>query len=223
MSHAAFAATLTPEQRHLTHRLESFGDVVFGFTISQLALQFSLPVRPTDLIAHAFNYLVYAFTFGIIALLWLGYHRPLSTSSAPAPLDIALTFVFLAFTGLTPYAMYAYLHFMDTLDGARYGLAAYLICGLGTLGSSSAIRLRNYLRGSSYLDAAARLKEYRRLIVTALLLPAFALILGLDIMQGAPKSSVWFILMPIGTVLVRRFVRTAPVLGSPAPVTEATD
>jgi uncharacterized membrane protein len=222
VSLAAFEATMTPAQRHLAHRLESFGDVVFGFTISQLALQFTLPVRPEDLVAHASNYFVYAVTFTIIAMLWLSYHRTLSTAYVPTPVDIALTFVFLAFTGLTPYAMYAYIHFMNSLDGARYGLAAYLICGLGTLGSSTAVRARNYLRGSAFFDAADRLKAYRRLLITGAILPVFALVLVLDIVQGVTSATVWFFVLPVAVVLIRRLVRTAPLLGPTAPVTEAT-
>jgi uncharacterized membrane protein len=106
---AAFEATLTPNQRHLARRLESFGDVVFGFTISQLALQFSLPQVPSGLVAHGYSYAIYAITFAAIALLWLSYHQMLSATYAPLPLDLLVTFGFLGFTGLVPYAMYAYL------------------------------------------------------------------------------------------------------------------
>jgi uncharacterized membrane protein len=223
VSLAAFEATMTPAQRHLAHRLESFGDVVFGFTISQLALQFQLPVRPEDLVAHGFNYVVYALTFAIIALLWLSYHRMLSIAYVPTTVDIALTFVFLAFTGLAPYAMYAYLHFIHSLDGARYGLAAYLICGIGTTATSTLVRARNYARGSGCFTPAERLQAYRRLLVTSVIVLVFAAILAIDIERGVNAAVGWFFVLPVATVAIRRLVRSAPIVGAVPPVTAAMD
>jgi uncharacterized membrane protein len=211
----AFEATLRPAQRHLARRLESFGDVVFGFTISQLVLQFPLPVVPTDLVAHSFRYVVYFITFALIALLWLGYHRVLSTAYAPTPADLSLTFVFLMFVGLTPYAMYAYLHFLTSVDGVRYGLGAYLICGIGTTGASTLIRARNYQRGASYLDPIERLKMYQRLLFTSLVVVILAFVLVVDVLANT-IGTLAFILLPFANVLIRRIVRIAPVPGGPA-------
>jgi uncharacterized membrane protein len=208
---AAFEKTLAPAEVHLAHRLESFGDVVFGFTISQLALQFRLPVVPSDLVTHWPSYFAYAVTFAAIALLWLSYHRMLSTTFAPKPLDIAITFLFLGFTGLVPYAMYAFLHFAGTLDGMRYGYGAYLVCAVGTTGTALVIRVRNYLRGAAYLEPDERLRTYRRLAINSALMPIFIAVLAMDISGHLQLAWILAVLPPLASALGRRLIRTAPV------------
>jgi uncharacterized membrane protein len=208
---AAFDATLTPNQRHLAHRLESFGDVVFGFTISQLALQFALPKVPPDLLAHSYTYVIYAITFAAIALLWLSYHQMLSSTYAPRPFDIAVTFTFLAFTGLVPYAMYAYLHFITSPEGVRYGLGAYLVCALGTTTTSTLLRMRNYQRGATYLEAEERFRTYRRLVITSTLIPIFVIDLAIDVTGHPFSAGLFFLIIPAVSVIGRRVIRTAPL------------
>ncbi len=217
---AAFEATLAPNQRHLARRLESFGDVVFGFTISQLALQFALPNVPSDLLAHRFSYAIYAITFTAIALLWLGYHQILSATYAPMPVDIALTFTFLAFTGLVPYAMYAYLHFITSEEGVRYGLGAYLICALGTTATATMLRARNYYRGARYLEPDERFRAFRRVILTTTLIPIFVIDLVLDVTGHPFTAGLFFCVIPFVNAIARRLIRSAPIPGG-APVTEA--
>jgi uncharacterized membrane protein len=218
---AAFDATLTPNQRHLTRRLESFGDVVFGFTISQLALQFSLPKVPADLVAHSFSYAIYAITFTAIALLWLSYHQMLAATYAPLPFDLAVTFAFLAFTGLVPYAMYAYLHFITSPEGVRYGLGAYLVCALGTTTTSTLMRTRNYLRGAAYLETDERFGSFRRLILTSTLIPVFVIDLAIDVTGHPFSAGLFFFVLPVISAIGRRLIRSAPVPGRP-PVTATT-
>jgi uncharacterized membrane protein len=213
---AAFEKTLTPAQIHLAHRLESFGDVVFGFTISQLALQFRLPVVPSDLVTRWPSYFAYAVTFAAIAALWLSYHRMLSTTFAPNALDIAITFVFLGFTGLVPYAMYAFLHFAGTLEGMRYGYGAYWVCATGTTVTALIIRVRNYLRGAPYLDPDDRLRTFRRLAINSVLMPLFIVVLVMDVYDRLELGWILALCVPLASVLGRRLIRTAPVPRLPA-------
>src|ERR1700694_5925614 len=98
-------------ERHLARRLEGFGDVVFGFAIAQLALQLDLPKAPSDLYGHPIKYVLYFGTFTLLALLWLAFHRMLTGTYRPTRIDLIITFAFLAFVGLVPYAMYAKVHF----------------------------------------------------------------------------------------------------------------
>jgi uncharacterized membrane protein len=218
---AVFDATLTPNQRHLARRLESFGDVVFGFTISQLALQFALPKVPADLLAHSFSYAIYAITFTAIALLWLGYHQILSATYLPAPIDVAVTFTFLAFTGLVPYAMYAYLHFITSEEGVRYGLAAYLVCAIGTTTTATVLRARNYDRGARYLESDERFRAFRRVAQTTTLIPIFVIDLVIDVTGHPFAAGLFFCVIPFVNAIMRRLIRSAPIPGG-AGVTEPT-
>ncbi len=194
---AAFEATLTPNQRHLARRLESFGDVVFGFTISQLAFQFPLPAHPQDLVANWYGYVTYAITFAAIAILWLSYHRLLSSTYAPTPINLIFTFAFLAFTGLVPSAMFAYLHFNRSLEAARYGFGAYMVCALGVTLTGTIVRARSYRRGAAYLETDERRVTFRRLVINATLLPIFGAVLVLDIFGHLEVAWWLFFIIPV--------------------------
>jgi uncharacterized membrane protein len=207
---AAFEATLTPNQRHLAHRLESFGDVVFGFTISQLALQFPLPMHPRDLVNNWYGYVTYTVTFTAIAILWLSYHRILSSTYVPTPIDLIFTFGFLAFTGLVPYAMFAYLHFNSSLEAARYGFGAYLICAIGVTLTGTVVRARSYRRGAAYLDDDERRVTFRRLVINALLLPVFGMVLAFDYFGDLQVAWSLFFIIPVVSVIARRSIRSGP-------------
>jgi uncharacterized membrane protein len=211
----AFDATLTPSQRHLARRLESFGDVVFGFTISQLAMQFPLPALASQLLTNWYGYVTYAITFTAIALLWLSYHRMLSSTYEPTPIDLIFTFGFLAFTGLAPYAMFAYLHFNTSIEEARYGFGAYLVCAIGVTLTSTVVRARSYRRGAAYLDATERRITFRRLIINAGLLPVFAAVLIFDLLDDLPVAWWLFFIIPVISITARRTIRAGPTWPAP--------
>jgi uncharacterized membrane protein len=143
----AFSETLTPRQRRLGGRLEGFGDIVFGFAVSQCALQLPTSNGHVDL-AQPFALLLYFATFALVASLWLIFHRLMSGTYVPVGVDLFLAFAYLALVSLIPYAMYAITHTTaTTLAGARAAVAAYTAIYAAMTLISSILSMRNLRRG----------------------------------------------------------------------------
>jgi uncharacterized membrane protein len=107
-------------------------------------------------ISHPLALLLYFGTFASLALLWLSFHRILTTAFRPARIDLVLAFAFLAFVSLIPYAMYAQTHDVETLESARRAVGEYsalyaLLTGIGLV-----VTIRNLRRGWYYFDEAER-------------------------------------------------------------------
>ncbi len=144
--HPAFAETLTPRERRLAGRLEGFGDIVFGFAISQCALLLTNAGGRVDLSRPA-ALAVYIGTFALLASLWLIYHRMMSSAFKPAGIDLVLAFSYLALVSLMPYAMYALTHQVASLEAARVAFAEYSALYALLTALAAAITMRNLRRG----------------------------------------------------------------------------
>lgn len=194
---------LTSRERHLAQRLEGFGDVVFGFAIAQLALQLDLPKTPGDLVGHPIKYVLYFGTFGLLAILWLAFHRMLTGAYRPGRLDLVITFAYLAFVGLVPFAMYANVHFAGTAATAVYGLATYQVCALGTAATCSAITFRNLVRGRASTDVADLRAAWRTGLATAWLSVVMLVALVANVAFGATVGGPLMVLLA-GASIARR-------------------
>ena len=194
----SFELTLTPAQHHLVHRLESFGDVIFGFSVSQLAFQLVLPKTPSDMIRPT-NFAVYGATFIAIVYLWFIFHRMLSNQYAPLRLELIFTMIFLLFVTLVPYAMYTYVHFVGHVEWIRASFGPYLACSVGTTIPSAFIAWRNFPRAWYHLDAPTRLLRWRRVCIVTTLATFLTVALAVDALD--PIQLAWGVIPPTGLVL----------------------
>jgi uncharacterized membrane protein len=206
----AYMESLPQRERHLASRLESFGDIVFGFSMSQLALQLDLPKTAADLIDNPLKYVLYFGTFGILSGLWLSYHRMMSTGFRPARTDLALAFLFLAFIGLIPYSMYANVRFAAAgPGGASYGFAAYFLCFLVTTLVSATLGTRNLRRTWTFVDEEERSTRMRSIVITAGIATLCAALVVVDIAAGVQVAGplTFLFLFP---AFAKRMLRNAP-------------
>ncbi len=150
-----FAETLSPRERRLAGRLEGFGDIVFGFAISQCALLLTNAGGRVDL-SRPVALGIYLGTFAILASLWLIYHRMMSSAFKPAGIDLLLAFTYLAFVSLMPYAMYALTHQTASLEAARRAFAEYAALYALLTALAAAITMRNLRRGWYGFDNGER-------------------------------------------------------------------
>jgi len=209
MPHPAFVESLPPRERRLAGRLEGFGDIVFGFAISQCALLLTNAGGRVDL-ARPVALGIYFGTFAILASLWLIYHRMMSSAFKPAGIDLLLAFTYLAFVSLMPYAMYALTHQAASLEAARRAFAEYAAIYALLTALAAAITMRNLRRGWYGFDDIERDLIWwgfvRNCAVCASMLVGFAL----DLAVGPTISSLSFMMIfPI--MRVARFkLRHAP-------------
>jgi uncharacterized membrane protein len=208
---AAYEASLPPYERRLAERIVAFGDVVFGFTISQLAFQLELPHVASDLVANPIRYVVYAATFGLIAFCWFVFHRMTSTCFRPTRIDLITIFTFLGWLGLVPYAMFAFVRFATRFDpeqvhdvvGASYGLGAYVLAWIGIIVTSLIVGMRNYRRSDGFLDPAVRGRMWRRLILNATIGALFLLVFIVDVTAGPSAAFPCFAFFALAPLVSR--------------------
>lgn len=198
-----FLETLPFRGRILVRRLESFGDIVVGFSLSQLALQLGLPQVPADLIANPFRYFLFFSTFSFLALAWLRFHRMLTTGFAPGRIDLICAFAYLAFIALLPYALYASSRFSGNETGARYGIAAYTICLLGSSMAAFCLSARSLKRASGLLGDGDLARLRQRTYIEGGLTLIFSVGLLFDFVIGPARASFVFLTIPILVRVIR--------------------
>jgi uncharacterized membrane protein len=189
---------------------------VFGFAIAQLALQLDLPKVPSDLYGHPIKYVLYFGTFTLLALLWLAFHRMLTGTYRPTRIDLIITFGYLAFVGLVPYAMYANVHFAGKTDSAALGLATYLTCAFGTAATASAISFRNAARGRGTADLVELRGQWRFAVATGYVSGVMLVAAVVDLTLGVLAAAVVTMLAPGARLAARRL--QLPAAWQPVPV-----
>jgi uncharacterized membrane protein len=110
---------VTHEERHqerLVHRLESFSDLVIGFSLALLGLTLAIPNHFIDLVNHPLWLIAYLWTFSVIASIWYTHQRLFSHYFTVRPYTIFLNFLLLASLGLIVYFVQVFVHVQDEPD-----------------------------------------------------------------------------------------------------------
>jgi len=202
----------TESRERFKHRLEAFSDIVFGLSLSQLALQLALPQHSADLFASPLRYVIFFGTFAIICGVWLSHHRMFQLAFEPDPLDIALNFVYLAFVAILPFAMQVNVRF----GGSRAGFGFYLVDFIGFSLPMFVLLQRGLARRNPHLSEKQRLQLWRAVLRNRLILGASLLSLALLGLVGPAFAWIPFLLLTVGTSLVRRRVNAVPPRYLPA-------
>ena len=151
-------ATKTRDER-LTSRLEAFGDLVFGFSLSLIALRLDVPTR-ADEILEPTRWLTVIVTFAVICRFWLEHHRVFRHRFVVQTPDMVVNFVFLFGIAILPYAVQVFLRFeMQLVPFSLYMGDVILV--LATL---SFLRLRGLLQRRGDPDEENRLRDWRRTV-----------------------------------------------------------
>lgn len=117
---------MTHEERHqerLVHRLESFSDLVIGFSLALLGSTLLVPNHVIELVRNPWWLVAYFWTFTLIASIWYTHQRLFSTYFTIRPYTILLNFVLLALLGLIVYFVQVFVH----VEGEPDKVWAFLI------------------------------------------------------------------------------------------------
>jgi uncharacterized membrane protein len=117
---------VTHEERHqerLVHRLESFSDLVIGFSLALLGSTLLVPNHVIELVRNPWWLVAYFWTFTLIASIWYTHQRLFSTYFTIRPYTILLNFVLLALLGLIVYFVQVFVH----VEGEPDKVWAFLI------------------------------------------------------------------------------------------------
>jgi len=206
----SFAAGLPARERRLAGRLEGFGDIVFGFAVSQCALQ--LPVTNGHVsVLQPLNLLFYFGTFALLASLWLIYHRLMSGAFQPSRIDLFLAFAYLALVSLMPYAMYSITHVQEGVADARVAaIAEYSSLYAGMMGLAVTIMLRNLRRGWWLADEHERDLTWRSFVRCCVVFVIMTSAFTIDLTTGSNVAALSFFAIFPMMLLARRYASKAP-------------
>lgn len=202
-----YRETLPIGERHLVARLESFGDIVMGFAMAQLALQLEIPKRPEDVFAHPMNYVIFFAAFGLLGVFWLRFHRIMAMGFAPRSLDIGLLFGFLAFVALVPFSLITYTRLLRPSGAySRESVMLYLADFLGVAMFSWFLSIRGMRRAWPVLTAEERTAAWRPALAGFVIIPVFLVALVSVLATGPLGFGLLIVIGP----LVRFAVRLVP-------------
>lgn len=204
-------STKTGDEK-LTSRLEAFGDLVFGFSLSLIALRLDVPSR-VDEILEPTRWLTVIITFALICRFWLEQYRIFRHRFVVRTPDMVVNFAFLFGIAILPYAVQMFLRFeMQLVPFSLY--IGDVILVLLTL---SFLRLRGLEQRRGDSDEEDRLRDWRRTVAQFSVAVMAAALLGIMHRRGANFQSDWRLFGGYGVpsiiviaFLVRRAVRRLP-------------
>jgi uncharacterized membrane protein len=206
---AGLAADPSVRERRLAGRLEGFGDIVFGFAISQCALLLTNASGRVD-ISRPISLAVYLGTFALIVSLWLIYHRMVSAGFRPAGLDLFLAFAFLALVSLMPYAMYAQIHATASLQAATAAVAEYSLLYSVLMAIGATVNVRNLRRAWYDMNEPDRNRTWLAVIRQCILAAVMAIGLVVDLTVGPTWSGYIYVTIVLFMRIARSRFGRAP-------------
>ncbi len=210
-----FRQTLSAGDRHLVGRLESFGDIIVGFSMSQLALQLEIPKTAHDVFGHPLRYFVYFAAFAIVTVFWFRFHGIMATGFAPRRLDLVLLFGFLACVGLVPFALVTYTRLIGAASVSREGFLLYMSVFFAVAALSWLLTVRGMRRAWALLDEKERRSTWRASLAGLVLVPLLGLGIVLDAFYGPRIASLIGFGVPVIVLATRRLRRPLRFLAGP--------
>jgi uncharacterized membrane protein len=189
----------TERESHYKRRLEAFSDIVFGLSLSELALQLGLPAKASGLIDHPMRYAIFFASFAIICSLWVAHHRMFRTFK-PTRFNVFLNFVYLAFTVLMPFGMQSLIKFSNS----PIGLGIYAICYAITMATICLLQAIGFRDFAARLDATDRADLLQRIARSGAITAVMVVALVLLPLRGAGAAGASLFLIAPAMVVVRR-------------------
>jgi len=146
-----------PGDERLTARLEAFGDLVFGFSLSLIALRLDIPSRVDEILEPA-RWLTVIVTFALICRFWLEHHGVFRHRFIVGTPDLVVNFAFLFGIAILPYAVQTFLSFEMQL----VSFSLYLGDVILILTTLSFLRVRSLRQRRLDPDEESRLRDWRR-------------------------------------------------------------
>jgi uncharacterized membrane protein len=199
--------------RHFTRRLESFSDIVFGFSLSLLGGRLIVPQHADAVFADTTALSAFIVTFGALVGCWFLNYRMFRDFFEPMPLTTAMVFLELAGVALLPYALatVSKFHFQEPQP-----LVLYDLVFLAVTGSNAVVSARGFrIRWTTWNDALRR-EMWRRVLIQRMLTVLFAGAIPFAfVFPTVGWIPYWTI--PLLTALLRRFYRGLPAFARDVP------
>ncbi|MGC2130718.1 MAG: TMEM175 family protein [Candidatus Aquilonibacter sp.] len=145
----------------LTRRIESFSDLVIGFSLALLALTLSIPPHIVDLLTNPSWLVAYFWTFAVVAGIWYSHQRLFTHFFWPETFSIVLNFTLLSMVGLLVYFVQVFVHYHSTFDRVWAFIAYFAVLGIAFIALGT-LYLHGARRRWGSLDAEDRYVGFRQ-------------------------------------------------------------
>jgi uncharacterized membrane protein len=106
--------------------LESFSDIVMGFSLAQMSLNFIIPEHAADVYARPIALMAFLVTFTIVAATWYSHHWLFDYLFVPTTTTIMINFATLASLVWLVYQLQVYVHFAMSRE-SQSAVISYLL------------------------------------------------------------------------------------------------
>jgi uncharacterized membrane protein len=132
MTESEHHATLSAAEHKTINRIESFSDIVFGFSLFNLAFNLRVPATSHDLVSQVPQFIVFVVTFGLLCSLWWLHHQVFQDYFKPDGSGVFLNFALLAAVALFSYPLQLYFRFgwSDPVTIAGYAVGSMFVFGI---------------------------------------------------------------------------------------------
>ena len=110
------AAQRDESDERVIHRLEAFSDIVIGFSLAQLSLNFVIPARMEYVYTRPVTLIAFAFTFFVISIFWWAHRRVFADWFVPTRFTVILNFIVLGLVVWLVYQLQLFIRFEPTPD-----------------------------------------------------------------------------------------------------------
>jgi uncharacterized membrane protein len=156
---AMLGRTAKTGDERLTSRLEAFGDLVFGFSLSLIALRLDVPSRVEEIFEPG-RWATVIITFALICRFWLEHYRIFRHHFIVGTVELVVNFIFLLAIAVLPYAVQTFLRFQLQL----VPFSLYLGDVIVILSTLSFLRVRSLRQRRADPDEEGKLRDWRRSI-----------------------------------------------------------
>ena len=196
------------ERERFTARLEAFSDLVFGFSLSLLAIRLDVPANVRDIL-NPTRAVPFVITFAIICGMWLEHYRIFRYHFVAHPLEVILNFIFLFGLAALPFAVQTFIQFPSEPISISLYFADFALVLLVL----SILRWRGLMQGGGDLNERERLRDWKRLLIQTAIAAIMIVMVVLLVVGLVPVRSLINYFIPVilaFVILLRLTVRRLP-------------
>jgi uncharacterized membrane protein len=188
--------------------LEAFSDLVFGFSLSLLAIRLDVPANVRDIL-NPTRAVPFVITFAIICGMWLEHYQIFRYHFVADPLEVILNFIFLFGLAALPFAVQTFIQFPSEPISISLYFADFALVLLVL----SILRWRGLMQGRGDLNERERLRDWKRLLIQTSVAAIMIVMVVLLVLGLVPVRSLINYFIPVilaFVILLRLTVRRLP-------------
>ena len=188
----------------------SFGDAIFAFSITFMAVLIEIPNLPANLSQSEViqslvedlgpRFAIYVISFFVIALYWISYHQIFNHIEGSHGVIVWLNLVFLFFITIIPFAVNL------QVDYGFYQVIFILYALVLTFGGLTLTLIWLHARKNRLIDNTVSHIEIQNVLLESILLPSvFVISILISIVDLQIAYYFWMVIIPAKIIIRKRY------------------